>query len=79
MNHIIAKECFIPLQVKLEIMEELYPLAEAGNNDAFKKLFMIYKQYVSESPKDDYWDCDGCRLKAFRHMKQIVNHWKFTK
>lgn len=75
MNHIIAKEVFIPLRVKLQILNEWFPLAEKGNNDAHQKLFLIYKQYISEAPNEDHWDCPGCRVKAWNHINMIVRYW----
>lgn len=76
MNHIIAKEAYIPLRVKVEILNDLFPLAEIGNTEAHRKLFDYYKTYLSDAPKEDHWDCPGCRIKAWNHIRSVVSYWR---
>jgi hypothetical protein len=76
MNANIRAAAFIPLKLKIEIIDKHYPNAKDGDFESYKQLFKAYKKYISGDPDSLSLNCEGCQTKVMSGFGQILNHWK---
>lgn len=76
MNYIIEAAKTIPLEKRINIIDELYPGLLNGEETKVVKLFKVYNQYIAPKNEQLSMQCPSCLQKLSDHFRQIVRHWQ---